>query len=88
MKLITLRFWYYSLNSGYKVESKLKSYGAIFVRYNEDEHPYRICAGRVLIILNEKTVADIDKIIPVAMSSAAIGEILIGDKWLQLKNIN
>lgn len=89
-KVITIRFWYNCVSDGPKVGEELRSkgnfYNAQYIQYNGDAHPYASYKGRVLVVLNEENVGDLDKVITIAKVYCKRIEILINDEWMEIKD--
>jgi len=89
-KVITIRFWYGCTSHGSKIKDVLCSkgnfYNAQHIVYNGDVQPYASYKGRVLVILNEENVGDLDKVITIAKKYCKRIEILINDEWMEIKD--
>lgn len=90
---LNVRFWYQSKEEGYKFSNFVKR---DYLKYNGTKHPYTPQDGRVLVMFDKgdttitKKSFPMDKfeeIIRLGLDGCSMAEVLIGDNWIQLKDI-
>lgn len=84
MSIITMKFWYKKSIVADYTAYKLRWYNTSLDMYPRSVRPYIVCPYAVYISLDEGDVANFNDVVALAMNSAEVGEILIGNEWLKL----
>lgn len=87
---ISVRFWFHNKQDGWKFETltHLGSDSITFIQrryipYVGNEHPYTCYVGSCSVTI--QSMEEFNKIIPYGMNCCALTEILINDKWHQIR---
>lgn len=83
-KLITIRFWYRNAIVGDRAEKSMKEKcdRVKMNKYTGNQKPYDKYYGRVLVILDNHSIGNIDDIIMIGNINSELIQILIDDEWM------
>lgn len=84
MRTITIRFWYRKSIVGDYTAYKLRWYNVDLSMYPKFVRPCGVGPYGVLVIFDDKDVVDFNDVVAMAMETAELGEILIGNTWFKL----
>ena len=82
--IMKLRFWYKKPIVADYTAYKLRYYNVDVTNHSELARLYTVCPYAVLVSFTEENVADFEDVVKMAMGTAEVGEILIGNEWLKM----